>query len=761
MDATLDGVDGMEKLLQQMRGLMNNMKSSSTETEFTNYVDNISDLMDQYDKLAQDASYDGVNLISGTSAKLDVPFGVNLDHKISIGGVHLLSKRYDVPPLPEESYNPLMDKTLVNAFRNLTDVRDLTNITEYTRLLGFGLSLFSKAREAYGFGNRVDKYLQAINAKEVGFAGHPVFDNTGLNVLKLALVLPSVGLTRAAADYLDTDHNANLYQALALLGIGESAMTGRLTGLFRDEQLLRNFLSLVEPAHTEEHLKLKFNDWAVLHLAKNGHMGNLAAKAIGKTLKDFINLVYVATDMFDKPSNLIPMEDIVSLFTFDSPPELQEVDARYLSAMKKYLSLYKAGFGRLMANPSVFSAIAWTNNRLFKRYKPLFQMLAGTGRTSLSKMLLYHLQAGDIDEFQKLFAPHTSDRNVSVQPSIYSLLRKAGVFDKPFSNVFVRIPNDNFNILRQPSFIIDYLNRAVHLPGVAASRLAKLGGPLRAALGAADAAITSKIYFTAVSEISKFVKSFLAGNVNFPDELAALLRSFVSQILTVDTFHLTNLYNKAQLAHIFQRESFYKLRTGLLQDWRKTDLSAVQVYVHQFFDKFLQRPMFVGTDYNKDTAALHAEQAIIERIFDMMTKQIAPSLLETHTALIAESYIGEGTTAMRKAIDWLRKIDFDRVYKSGELSREVQVAVSNIESASKYLEQQIARFGSIVDLLEIRLDFTSSYVQHMKMGAGKLVLADTNEEGAKMMALQTRQQMAFKSLGIAGSQEQNILQLIR
>ncbi len=46
-------------------------------------------------------------------------------------------------------------------------------------------------------------------------------------------------------------------------------------------------------------------------------------------------------------------------------------------------------------------------------------------------------------------------------------------------------------------------------------------------------------------------------------------------------------------------------------------------------------------------------------------------------------------------------------------------------------------------------------------GAGKLTLSDLNEEGANLLALQTRQQLGIQALAFAGQSEQAILGLFR
>jgi len=50
-------------------------------------------------------------------------------------------------------------------------------------------------------------------------------------------------------------------------------------------------------------------------------------------------------------------------------------------------------------------------------------------------------------------------------------------------------------------------------------------------------------------------------------------------------------------------------------------------------------------------------------------------------------------------------------------------------------------------------------VNTLETGAAKLTLADTNEEGANLLALQTRQSLGTTALSIAAQGEQNVLQL--
>lgn len=69
--------------------------------------------------------------------------------------------------------------------------------------------------------------------------------------------------------------------------------------------------------------------------------------------------------------------------------------------------------------------------------------------------------------------------------------------------------------------------------------------------------------------------------------------------------------------------------------------------------------------------------------------------------------------------------------------------------------------GANVALLQTRSDFTKEYVNTLKVGGDKLVLADLNEEGANLVSLQTRQQLGIQALSFANQSEQGVLSLFR
>lgn len=92
---------------------------------------------------------------------------------------------------------------------------------------------------------------------------------------------------------------------------------------------------------------------------------------------------------------------------------------------------------------------------------------------------------------------------------------------------------------------------------------------------------------------------------------------------------------------------------------------------------------------------------------------------------------------------------------------DVDTIIAELDTAITTLRGNASALGSNVALLQTRLDFTNGYVNNLTEGAGKLTLADINEEGANLVSLQTRQQLGISALAFAGQSEQSVLSLFR
>ena len=74
----------------------------------------------------------------------------------------------------------------------------------------------------------------------------------------------------------------------------------------------------------------------------------------------------------------------------------------------------------------------------------------------------------------------------------------------------------------------------------------------------------------------------------------------------------------------------------------------------------------------------------------------------------------------------------------------------------KIQSTQLGTSGSIVNT---RNDFTRSMVNFLNGAADEMVAADTNADGAALLALQARQQLATTTLSLAQGAETSILRL--
>jgi flagellin len=82
-----------------------------------------------------------------------------------------------------------------------------------------------------------------------------------------------------------------------------------------------------------------------------------------------------------------------------------------------------------------------------------------------------------------------------------------------------------------------------------------------------------------------------------------------------------------------------------------------------------------------------------------------------------------------------------------------------LESALSTLRTQSSALSSNLSVVTARQDFTDSMINTLQTGADNLTLADTNQEGANMLMLQTRQSLGISSLSMASQAAQAVLKL--
>ena len=92
---------------------------------------------------------------------------------------------------------------------------------------------------------------------------------------------------------------------------------------------------------------------------------------------------------------------------------------------------------------------------------------------------------------------------------------------------------------------------------------------------------------------------------------------------------------------------------------------------------------------------------------------------------------------------------------------DITAAAGDLTAALTTLRSESQALSSNLATIQIRQDFTKSMINTLNTGADNLTLADSNEEGANLLALQTRQQLSTTALSLAAQADQNVLRLFR
>jgi flagellin len=90
---------------------------------------------------------------------------------------------------------------------------------------------------------------------------------------------------------------------------------------------------------------------------------------------------------------------------------------------------------------------------------------------------------------------------------------------------------------------------------------------------------------------------------------------------------------------------------------------------------------------------------------------------------------------------------------------DIERVLQAINASLDELRNSARSLGTALSTVEIRTDFTQNIINTLEVGAGDLTIADMNEEGANMLALQTRQQLSSTALSLANQAEQSVLSL--
>lgn len=92
-------------------------------------------------------------------------------------------------------------------------------------------------------------------------------------------------------------------------------------------------------------------------------------------------------------------------------------------------------------------------------------------------------------------------------------------------------------------------------------------------------------------------------------------------------------------------------------------------------------------------------------------------------------------------------------------STDIELTATQSRSALADVRSFGSSLSNNLSIIQTRQDFTKSTINTLKAGADDLTVADQNEEGANLLALQTRQTLGVTSLSLASQSQQAVLRL--
>jgi flagellin-like hook-associated protein FlgL len=115
---------------------------------------------------------------------------------------------------------------------------------------------------------------------------------------------------------------------------------------------------------------------------------------------------------------------------------------------------------------------------------------------------------------------------------------------------------------------------------------------------------------------------------------------------------------------------------------------------------------------------------------------------------------GKDTSASGLGLSQITATDF-------ATNSSITTILSKLKTATDTLRTDASSFGSNLSIVQTRQDFTKALINTLQTGASNLTLADSNEEAANLLALQTRQSLSTKALSLASQGDQNVLRLLQ
>jgi flagellin len=126
------------------------------------------------------------------------------------------------------------------------------------------------------------------------------------------------------------------------------------------------------------------------------------------------------------------------------------------------------------------------------------------------------------------------------------------------------------------------------------------------------------------------------------------------------------------------------------------------------------------------------------------------------TSVVGVDYTNPAAAAPGLAID-----SAVSAHAAWATTTDINASSAVLTTALTALRSESQTLSANLSVVQIRQDFTKATINTLQTGSAALTLADSNEEGANLLALQTRQQLSTTALSLASQADQNVLRLFQ
>lgn len=147
--------------------------------------------------------------------------------------------------------------------------------------------------------------------------------------------------------------------------------------------------------------------------------------------------------------------------------------------------------------------------------------------------------------------------------------------------------------------------------------------------------------------------------------------------------------------------------------------------------------------------------------YNMTTVSESGAIVTTEDAAIAISVQGSNTAyGIQSAATDGSALSHEASWVGTDYKEVLTGTIQELELFDKELKIQATKLAQNLASITIREEFSMEIIDTLQEGSDDLVLSDQNEDGAKLLAAQTRSQIATQALSLLSQQTQQVLQLL-